>query len=161
MSTKIISIKTENLSLVRSIWNLCIMSCGNTKKAHYKKNFIICIAFPSDRLLEFFYLWPLQQWISSLVGLIVLYAFTTSFYNKRLRRYGLEMSFSFQAWMIFSDLFLNLIIGLYYMQHRNTILGALTITCPISLSPAIFIIELIILIAIKEYQIWDESRKSK
>lgn len=160
--------------IIRTIWDLCViylsteyrttfnkLSVYTATKRKYQKNFIICFGIPTNKLIEFFNLWPAQQWISSLLGLVLLYAFTTWCYNKRLRRYNLQMTFAFQFWMICSDLILNLIIGLYYMQHRNTVLGALTVTCPISLSPAIFILELIILIIIKEYQIKNEYRNGQ
>ena len=165
-----------NKLIIRSIWDLCfnyllaeyknifkkflnkVISVSTTKNYKYQSNLIICIGMPTNKLIEFFSLWPAQQWISSLLGLVLLYVFTTWCYNKRLRRYDLQMTFAFQFWMICTDLILNLIIGLYYMQHRNTVLGALTVTCPISLSPAIFVIELIILIIIKEYQIKNEHR---
>jgi hypothetical protein len=44
--------------------------------------------------------------------------------------------------LISFDLGLNLVLGLYYMDHRETLLGAIMMRCPIAISPAIFAMEL-------------------
>lgn len=82
-----------------------------------------------------------------------MYWITTGLYNKRLLNYNLEMSSQFRFWMILSDLLLNLGLGLYYLGYRETLMGQLMLKCPIAVSPVIFILELILLIAIKEYEI--------
>lgn len=117
-------------------------------------NCVVLFVFLSNiRLWEFFQIWPLSQWISSLVGLVLMYWITTGLYNKRLFNYNLEMSSQFRFWMILSDLLLNLGLGLYYLGYRETLMGQLMLKCPIAVSPVIFILELILLIAIKEYEI--------
>lgn len=117
-------------------------------------NCVVLFVFLSNiRLWEFFQIWPLSQWISSLVGLVLMYWITTGLYNKRLLNYNLEMSSQFRFWMILSDLLLNLGLGLYYLGYRETLMGQLMLKCPIAVSPVIFILELILLIAIKEYEI--------
>lgn len=62
--------------------------------------------------------------------------------------------------MIFSDLVVNLILGLYYLGYRETIMGQLMLKCPIAVSPVIFVIELIVVICIKEYAI-KKPKKNK
>jgi len=45
--------------------------------------------------------------------------------------------------LILADLVINLGLGIYYMQHRDTVMGAFMLQCPIAISPLIFILELI------------------
>jgi len=45
--------------------------------------------------------------------------------------------------LIFLDLGVNFALGIYYMAYRDTLLGQIMLTCPIAISPGIFIIELI------------------
>lgn len=111
------------------------------------------------KLIDFFHLWPISQWVSSLIGLVLMYWFAIKYYNKRLIKHKNEMSNSFMFWMIASDLLINLAVGLYYMEYRNTILGALTCQCPIAFSPFIFIIEFLIVILIKEYEIYSQNNQ--
>jgi hypothetical protein len=61
--------------------------------------------------------------------------------------------------MIFSDLLLNLVLGLYYLGYRETIMGQLMLKCPIAVSPVIFVIELLVIILIKEYEIYNNVSK--
>lgn len=119
----------------------------------------LMIVFTQDKLIKFFNIWPLEQWVSSLIGLVLLYYFATYLYNQRLLKYNLEMSFSFRFWMIFSDLLINLGVGLYYLEYRDTIMGMLMVKCPIAISPFIFVIELLVVILIKEYEIYNQNRK--
>ena len=105
------------------------------------------------RLIEFFKIWPIEQWIYSLLGLVAMYWIATGIYNKRLSRSDLEMSFQFRFWMIMSDLLVNLALGLYYLGYRETIMGQLMLKCPIAVSPVIFIVELLLVVLIKEYEI--------
>ena len=116
-----------------------------------KINFIILCSV-DRRLLEFFKIWPIEQWVSSLVGLVLIYWLATGIYNKRLSKFDLEMSFRFRFWMIMSDLLVNLALGLYYLGYRETIMGQLMLKCPIAVSPIIFVVELIFVIIIKEYE---------
>lgn len=105
------------------------------------------IAFTTKTLIEFFQLWPLEQWVYSLIGLVLLYWATTKIYNKRLKRkYNTELTVYFRVYMIVSDLLINLALGLYYLSYRETTLGQLMVSCPIAVSPLIFIVELILVI---------------
>lgn len=40
-----------------------------------------------------------------------------------------------RAYMIAIDLALNLVVGIYYMGHRDTLIGSLMIQCPVFCSP--------------------------
>jgi len=44
--------------------------------------------------------------------------------------------------LIIFDITLNLAIGIYYMNHRETLLGGIMMRCPVAISPGIFAIEL-------------------
>ena len=126
-------------------------------ESFYKNNNVIVLMFPTETLIEFFNLWPLNQWISSLVGLVVLYWYTTKLYNKRLSiKCNTELSISLRIYMIFSDLIINLVVGLFYMNHRETALGQLMVQCPIAISPLIYIIELVIVIYY--YEIYKKAK---
>lgn len=115
----------------------------------------------SIRFYEFFHIWPIQQWVSSLVGLVLMYWVATNVYNKRLVKLELGMSIQFRFWMILSDLLLNLVLGLYYLGYRDTLMGQLMLNCPIAVSPVIFVVELLVVILIKEYEIYKISSSSK
>lgn len=153
----------ENIKLQKKLRKK--VGCRNM--AARKEELIILNGVPfirllfSIRLIEFFQIWPLQQWITSLVGLVVMYWLATEVYNKRLVKVDLGMSIQFRFWMILSDLLLNLVLGLYYLGYRETVMGQLMLKCPIAVSPVIFVIELILLIIIKEYAIYKISSTSK
>lgn len=132
---------------------LCLNKLTNFNKL------IFCVSLPNSKLIEFFQIWPLNQWISSLIGLVALYVFTTYIYNKRLVSYNNEMSVSFRFWMIVSDLAINLALGIYYLDYRETIMGQLMLKCPIAVSPVIFLVELLLVILIKEYEIYNKNTK--
>lgn len=113
----------------------------------FNHNFLIF--YPSNpskslttQLSDFYHLWPLHQWISSLAGLILLYWITGYYYNKWLSDKGGWLDWKMRIWLIISDLTINLILGIYYMNYRETALGGLMLQCPIAISPLIFIIEL-------------------
>jgi len=114
---------------------------------------------PQEKLINFFNIWPLEQWVSSLVGLVLLYYFATYLYNQRLIKYDLKMVFTVRFWMIFSDLLINLGVGLYYLEYRDTMMGMLMVKCPIAISPFIFVIEFLVVILINEYEIYKQNRK--
>lgn len=61
--------------------------------------------------------------------------------------------------MIFSDLLINLGVGLYYLEYRDTMMGMLMVKCPIAISPFIFVIEFLVVILINEYEIYKQNRK--
>jgi uncharacterized protein YacL len=94
------------------------------------------------QLLDFYHIWPLAQWISSLVGLVVLYLITGYYYNKWLSDKGGWLDMKTRVWLIVFDISLNLVVGIYYMNHRETILGAIMVRCPVAISPGIFAAEL-------------------
>ena len=93
-------------------------------------------------LTEFYHLWPLSQWISSFVSLILLYWITGYYYNKWLSNKGGWLNWKMRIWLIVSDLTINLILGLYYLNHRETVMGVIMLKCPIAISPLIFVLEL-------------------
>jgi hypothetical protein len=95
------------------------------------------------QVIDFYHIWPLGQWIGSLVGLILLYLVTGYYYNKWLSDKGGWLDMKTRVWLILFDLSLNFALGLYYMNHRETILGSIMMRCPIAISPGIFLIELI------------------
>jgi len=92
---------------------------------------------------EFFSIWPLFQWITSLIGLIVLYWITGYYYNKWLSSSGGWLNIKTRCWLIVTDLSINLILGLYYMNYRQTTMGIIMMKCPIAISPIIFCLELL------------------
>jgi hypothetical protein len=47
-----------------------------------------------------------------------------------------------RIWLIIFDISFNLVVGVYYMNHRDTILGSIMVRCPVAISPGIFAIEL-------------------
>lgn len=121
---------------------------NNIKKKNVLHNQVvslILITLPREALIEFINLWPVEQWVTSLMGLVLMYWWATKFYNKRLQKYDLSMTVAIRFWMIFSDLAINLALGLYYLGYRETVMGQLMIKCPIAVSPVIFLIEFILL----------------
>ena len=94
-------------------------------------------------LIDFYHIWPWHQWLLSLTSLILLYWVTGHFYNKWLSDRGGWLDFKLRVWLIISDLVMNLALGLYYMHHRDTIMGNIMVRCPIAISPVIFILEII------------------
>lgn len=121
----------------------------NNIKPSYRQFEIVCsLSLPMkikdfiNTLSEFFQIWPLQQWIFSLLGLIFSYLITINLYNKRLKKKELEpISKKGCFWMIFIDLLINLIVGLYYFKKIKLPMGIIMLKCPIAISPIIFIIE--------------------
>lgn len=111
-----------------------LLSTGNSGNS--SKNWTALIT-------EFYHLWPLHQWISSLAGLILLYWVTGYYYNKWLSDKGGWLDWNTRIWLIISDLTINLVLGLYYLNHRETAMGTMMLKCPIAISPLIFILELI------------------
>jgi hypothetical protein len=96
-----------------------------------------------ELLIQFYNIWPLTQWVSSLVTLILLYWLTGYYYNKWLSEKGGWLSWKTRSYMIVLDFITNLLLGFYYMGHRDTLMGHFMVTCPIAISPVIFLIELI------------------
>lgn len=97
------------------------------------------------KLSTFYNLWPWYQWVFSLLTLILLYWITGHYYNKWLSDKGGWLKWSTRIWLISFDLSLNLALGLYYLDYRETMFGHFMLKCPIAISPVIFILELICL----------------
>lgn len=89
------------------------------------------------------YLWPASQWVLSLASLVLMYWLIGSWYNKRLEKIGGWISWQTRVYMIAIDLALNLCLGLYYVDMRDTLMGQLMCRCPIAVSPAIFFLEFV------------------
>jgi len=94
------------------------------------------------RIIEFYRIWPLHQWISSLITLIILYWGTGKLYNRWLSNKGGWLTWQTRMYLIATDLSMNFVIGVHYMYFRDTFMGQFMLTCPIALSPFIFLIEL-------------------
>jgi hypothetical protein len=113
----------------------------NVKK---KKAIIFFFKKLYRQFIKFMKIWPLGQWISSLITLVILYLGAGSYYNKKLRQSGGWLTMYQRIYIILIDLLVNLSIGMYYMNYRDTLLGSFMLECPIAISPFIFLIELAI-----------------
>lgn len=91
-----------------------------------------------ENLTTFFHLWSFHQWTSSLIGLVILYLITGHYYNKKLSNRNGWLSWKMRIWLIVFDFSLNLVLGMYYLQHRETVMGHIMLKCPIAVSPIIF-----------------------
>lgn len=153
--------------MLKLLWNLkCKYNFFLTTlhKKHYvyylldllKKNFkektgtlsILLFNTPTEKnflflLKQYFQIWPAFQWATSILTLVLIYWISGYFYNKFLSHKGGWMDTKTRIFMIFVDLMLNFIFGIYYMNYRNTFIGALMIQCPVFLSPLFWIIELV------------------
>lgn len=98
----------------------------------------------TSNFFTFMNIWPLHQWISSLVTLVLLYIWAGHIYNRKLLASGGWISTKTRIYMILIDLGLNLAIGMYYMNFRETLFGQFMMHCPIAISPFIFLCEFII-----------------
>ena len=96
-----------------------------------------------QNFLDFFHIWPASQWFFSIISLIGLYWLTGHYYNKWLVHHGGWLDFKTRVWLILIDLTINLALGLYYMQYRETLMGMIMLRCPIAISPLIFLMEMI------------------
>jgi hypothetical protein len=97
-----------------------------------------------DLFVDFLKIWPLTQWIFSLFTLLFLYIWLGKIYNRKLQASGGWISAKTRIGMIVLDLTLNLVIGMYYMAHRDSFIGIFMMRCPIAISPIIFVIEFVI-----------------
>jgi hypothetical protein len=100
--------------------------------------------------LTYINIWSFKQWALS-VGAIVP-AYWLLFYI--LFRVGLiDRNFTAKEKIFFisTDLLLNFIVGLAYMAHPDTFIGALMHECPVALSPYFIVVEII---AFLLYQAW-------
>ena len=137
--------------------NLVLLSLSDSSE---KSN--ILDMFSKENIIEFVNVWPLEQWISSLIGLVVLYWLTGRLYNKWLAPYGGWLSGKARILLILSDLGINGLVGLYSLKFlKNTAFGSFMMKCPIAISPAIFMIELIIVFSIQSYRWYKRRKKEK
>jgi hypothetical protein len=104
-----------------------------------------------EKTVEYFALFSLSQWISSLVSLVFLYWITGRYYNRLLANKGGWLDVKTRIWLIVIDLANNFALGIYCMYYRETVLGKLMVLCPIAISPAIFVLELICVHLYKSY----------
>ena len=120
-------------------WNLC----------EIKSVTLSLIWFAPDNhsfwelIYKFYKIWPPFQWATSLITLVLIYWVSGYYYNKFLSNKGGWMDTKTRIWMIIFDLIFNLILGIYYMNHRETFLGALMVKCPVFCSPVFWLLELI------------------
>ena len=114
-----------------------------------------------DQVYNFFKIWSFTQWSTSLVGLIVLYWITGYYYNKKLSEKGGWLDSKTRILLIAFDLMINFGLGLYCMYHRETILGMFMVTCPIAISPVIFVLELVCYYMYNRYELWQFFYKKK
>lgn len=117
--------------------------------AAYHNRILLIVSNPENprtltiKLWEFYNIWPWHQWCTSLGLLIASYWYAGTLYNRWLSDRGGWLSWKMRVWLIVSDLSLNLSLGVYYMDHRDTFMGQFMLKCPVAISPIIFLLELL------------------
>ena len=96
-----------------------------------------------ESLIKYFQIWPLFQWTTSILTLVLIYWVSGYYYNKFLSQKGGWMDAKTRIIMITIDLILNFSLGIYYMNYRDTLIGTLMIKCPVFCSPLFWLVELI------------------
>ena len=96
-----------------------------------------------ELFMKYYQIWPPFQWITSLLTLVLIYWISGYFYNKFLSNKGGWMDAKARIIMITVDLLLNFSLGIYYMNYRETLMGALMMKCPVFISPLFWCVELI------------------
>lgn len=96
-----------------------------------------------EQFIAFVTLWPPTQWITSLFVLIFLYWKAGTWYNQYLADKGGWLTTKSRIALISADLIINIALGMYYMQYRESIMGQIMLRCPIAISPVIFLLELL------------------
>lgn len=114
--------------------------------------------FAKDSCYQYFSIWSLHQWWTSLLALFVYYYLTTVIFNKYLSRWGGWMSVKARTFLLILDLFINFSLGIYYMSYRETMIGDLMRQCPIALSPFIMAIEFLLFLIYWIYRIKLENQ---
>jgi len=99
-----------------------------------------------DQFVTFINIWPISQWVFSLITLVIMYWLIGLWYNQRLKKQGGWISWQARLIMIFLDLTINLVLGIYYMSARETFMGQIMLRCPIAISPLIFLIEFLVFV---------------
>ena len=127
-------------------------------------NFLLITNFNSEKdsiwnlIVKFYKLWPPFQWATSLLTLILIYWATGYYYNKFLSQRSGWMGVKARISMISLDLLLNFILGIYYMNYRETFIGTLMIQCPVFCSPIFWLLELICFYIYYKYE-WIFKKK--
>jgi len=145
--------------IIPTIYRALGSAKGTFQEKFFMRNSLLFF-FPEEwrkTLLDFYHIWPLTQWITSLITLILLYWITGYLYNKWLSARGGWLNFKMRVWLIISDLLINLSLGLYYMHYRDTLMGGIMLKCPIAISPIIFLLELICVYMY--YRFWKTKEK--
>lgn len=129
-----LKIKHKKKNLIPQNVNYCFLLLSNTTP---NPNSVW------ELLIKYYHIWPPFQWITSLFTLILIYWISGYFYNRWLSHKGGWMDTKARIIMIILDLILNFSLGIYYMNFRDTFIGALMIQCPVFCSPIFWIIEMI------------------
>ena len=111
-----------------------------------------------EALVKYYQIWPPFQWVTSLLTLILIYWISGYFYNKFLSRKGGWMDTKTRIFMIGVDLLLNFSIGIYYMNYRDTFIGALMLQCPVFCSPLFWLLELICFYSYYRYNFFYKTK---
>ena len=145
---------------------------NNNKKKKSMSNFSLFLILTSsnsssickpiwDLSVKYFQIWPIFQWITSLLTLIIIYWVSGYFYNKFLSDNGGWMDAKTRILMIIIDLILNFSIGIYYMNYRDTFIGTLMLKCPVFCSPIFWLFELICFYVYYRYVTKSIKKKTK
>lgn len=148
--------KLKMITFIPDVINNFFLSFGHSKISF---NFPILVLLGSvskvqqdeapdlwTKVLTFINIWPLHQWVFSLITLFMMYWLIGSWYNRRLVRQGGWLSWQSRIIMIGLDLLINFVLGIYYMGARDTLMGVIMFRCPIAISPLIFLIEFVVFV---------------
>jgi hypothetical protein len=139
--------KNTNHRTTINWWSLSNLGCLNS----------VFLILPRG-IVDFVNLWPLQQWVSSLLFLLVLYTGVLRFLNwfKYTKKYFTVFTRKNCLLLFFLDILINIIIDVVVLHYQTPIyILNLVQMCPISLSPIIIIIEIVI------FYYWTHWNKNK
>jgi len=116
----------------------------------------LLVIIPNDlkeTLITFGNCWPIEQWMYSLLGLVLLYFMLFILYNymatylNKIYKYKLYvLSLNLRICLLLMDIIINIIVDILILYICPiTFLSKLILKCPISLSPFILLGELIIM----------------
>lgn len=139
--------KIKNENFLYSFSPICILIITNLI---YHTNGSKPTATVNDLMIKYFSIWTFDQWIYSLISLVIIYFVAGKIFNKYCSKKidWKNLSTATILLLIGFDLVLNFAIGIYYMSYRETALGQLMLSCPIAVSPFIFAIELVLIFII-------------
>lgn len=106
---------------------------------------ITCLGCEDAATQFFFQTWTLKLWVFTLGGTIVVSIFMGSVFKWLIKKI-IDASwthFSTRFLLIINELFINFTIGILVV-HNKTYFAGLVLICPLAISPAIYIIELLI-----------------